>query len=65
MNQVVFIYLIELVILLTRFTNGLDEGNDAASFMYNLGKMMPVSITVFSITVILGQYFFSQIVPGV
>jgi len=62
---VIGIYLIELVILLTRFTNGLDEGDDTASFMYSLGKVMPVSITVFSITVILGQYFFSQIVSGV
>jgi hypothetical protein len=62
---VIGIYLIELVILLTRFTNGLNEGDDTASFMYSLGKTMPLSITVFSITVILGQYFFSQIVPTV
>jgi len=62
---VIGIYLIELVVLLTRFTNGLDEGDDNASFMYSLGKVMPVSITIFSITVILGQYFFSQLVPGV
>jgi hypothetical protein len=62
---VIGIYLIELVILLTRFTNGLNEGDDTATFMYSLGKTMPVSITVFSITVILGQYFFSQLVPTV
>jgi hypothetical protein len=62
---VIGIYLIELVILLTRFTNGLNEGDDTATFMYSLGKTMPLSITVFSITVILGQYFFSQIVPTV
>jgi hypothetical protein len=62
---VIGIYLIELVILLTRFTNGLNEGDDTASFMYSLGKTMPLSITVFSITVILGQYFFSQIIPTV
>ncbi len=60
---VIGVYLIELVILLTRFTNGLNEGDDTATFMYNLGKTMPLSITVFSITVILGQYFFSQLVP--
>jgi len=62
---VIGVYLIELVILLTRFINGLDEGDDAATFMYSLGKTMPLSIAVFSITVILGQYFFSQLVPKV
>lgn len=62
---VIGVYLIELVILLTRFTNGLNEGDDTATFMYSLGKTMPVSIAVFSITVILGQFFFSQIIPSV
>lgn len=62
---VIGVYLIELVILLTRFTNGLNEGDDAATFMYSLGKTMPWSITIFSITVIIGQYFFAQIVPTV
>jgi hypothetical protein len=60
---VIGIYLIELVVLLTRFTNGLSEGDDTVSFMYGLGKTMPVSIMVFSVTVILGQYFFLQLVP--
>jgi len=60
---VIGIYLIELVVLLTRFTNGLNEGDDKATFMYTLGKIMPLSIIVFSVTIILGQYFFSQIVP--
>jgi hypothetical protein len=60
---VIGIYLIELVVLLTRFTNGLSEGDDTVSFMYTLGKTMPVSIMVFSVTVILGQYFFLQLVP--
>jgi hypothetical protein len=60
---VIGIYLIELVVLLTRFTNGLSEGDDTVSFMYTLGKTMPISIMVFSVTVILGQYFFLQLVP--
>jgi hypothetical protein len=60
---VIGIYLIELVILLTRFTNGLNEGDDKATFMYTLGKIMPLSIIIFSVTIILGQFFFSQIVP--
>ena len=62
---VIGIYLIQLVILLTRFTNGINEGDDKACYMHSLGKTMPISITVFSVTVILGQQFFAQILPNV
>jgi hypothetical protein len=62
---VIGIYLVELVFLLTRFTNGINEGDDKATYMYSLGKIMPMSIIVFSLTIIFGQFFFSQIVtPG-
>jgi len=61
---IIGIYLMELVFLLTRFTNGLNEGDDKATFLYSLGKSMPMSIVVFSITIILGQYFFMQILPS-
>lgn len=61
---VIGIYLIQLVILLSRFTNGINEGDDKATYMYNLGKIMPVTIAVFSVTIIIGQWFFSQIVPN-
>jgi hypothetical protein len=60
---VIGIYLIELVFLLTLFTNGIDEGDDKATYMYSLGKCMPMSILVFSVTIIIGQFFFSQILP--
>jgi hypothetical protein len=62
---VIGIYLVELVFLLTRFTNGINEGDDKATYMYSLGKIIPMSIIVFSLTIIIGQFFFSQIVtPG-
>ncbi|DAC72844.1 MAG TPA: hypothetical protein DSN98_02945 [Thermoplasmata archaeon] len=61
---VIGIYLIELVFLLTRFTNGINEGDDKATFMFSLGKIMPLSIIVFSVTIIVGQFFFAQIVPA-
>jgi hypothetical protein len=61
---VIGIYLLQLVILLTRFTNGINEGDDKATYMYNLGKIMPVTIIIFSITIIIGQWFFSQIIPS-
>jgi len=62
---VIGIYLIELVFLLTRFTNGINEGDDKATYMYSLGRTMPVAVGVFSVTLILGQLFFSQILQPV
>ena len=59
---VIGIYIIQLVFLLVKFTNGIDEGDDKATYMYSLGKVMPTAIIVFSITVILGQILFSAIV---
>jgi hypothetical protein len=59
---VIGIYLIELVFLLTRFTNGINEGDDNATYMYSLGRTMPMAVIVFSITIILGQFFFSQLI---
>jgi len=61
---VIGIYIIELVFLLVKFTNGIDEGDDKATYMYSLGKVMPTAIMVFSITVILGQILFSSIVKA-
>ena len=58
---VIGIYILELIFLLVRFTNGIDDGDDKAMYMYSLGKIMPVSIFVFSTTVILGQIFFANI----
>ncbi|MFH1101197.1 MAG: hypothetical protein V1726_04075 [Methanobacteriota archaeon] len=59
---VIGIYILELVVILTWFTNGIDEGDDKATYMYRLGFTMPVSIIVFTLTVIIGQIVFSQIV---
>ena len=59
---VIGIYLIELIFLMVRFTNGIDEGDDKATYMYSLGRIMPTSIFVFSMTVILGQILFASIV---
>ena len=59
---VIGIYIIELVFLLTRFTNGIDEGDDKAAYMYSLGKMLPTSVAVLTLTIIIGQMLFSSIV---
>jgi len=38
---VIGIYIIELVFILTRFTNGIDDGDDKAAFMYSLRDPNP------------------------
>lgn len=59
---VIGIYLIQLIFLIVRFTNGIDQGDDKATYMYSLGKTMPTAIVVFSLTIIIGQFLFSSIV---
>jgi hypothetical protein len=59
---VIGIYIIELVFLITRFSNGIDEGDDKAAYLYSLGKIMPVTIIVFTITLVIGQILFGSIV---
>ena len=58
---VIGLYIIELVILLTRFTNGIDEGDDKAEFMYTLGKALPIAVTVLTFTIIISHFFLSSI----
>jgi hypothetical protein len=58
---VIGIYIIELVFLLTRFTNGIDEGDDKAEFYYQLGRAMPVTVLVFTISIVISQFFLSSI----
>ena len=58
---VIGIYVIELVVLLTRFTNGIDEGDDQAQFMYTLGKALPIAVGVLTVTIIISNIFLSSI----
>jgi len=62
---VIGIYIIELVFILTRFTNGIDDGDDKAAFMYSLGRVMPTAVMVLTITIIIGQILFSSIVKTI
>jgi hypothetical protein len=61
---VIGIYLLELVVLLTRFTNGISEGDDTTMYMYSLGRTVPLAVIVFSCTIIVGQFFFSQLLSS-
>ena len=57
---VIGIYIIQLVILLTRFANGIDEGDDRIQYMYTLGKALPNAIIIFTIVTILSMIIFQE-----
>lgn len=56
------VYMIVLVIILVRFAGGIEHGGDRAQFMYDLGQILPVSILVFTISVIMSRLLFAAIV---
>ncbi|RLF57974.1 MAG: hypothetical protein DRN27_06640 [Thermoplasmata archaeon] len=62
---VIGIYIIELVLLLIRFTNGIDEGDDKAEFYYMLGKTLPVSAFVLTISIFISQIFLSNVASNI
>ena len=59
---VVGIYMIFLVMILTRFAGGIEYGDDRPQFMYDLGHTLPVSIMVFTVTTIVSRVIFSSMV---
>ena len=59
---VVGIYIIQLVFLLTRFANGIDEGDDKIQFMYSLGQSLPTAVAFFSIVTIFSMIMFQGMV---
>jgi hypothetical protein len=59
---VVGIYMVLLVIILTRFAGGIEYGDDRPQFMYGLGQTLPVSILVFTVTTVVSRIIFSTMV---
>lgn len=59
---VVGIYMVLLVIILTRFAGGIEYGDDRPQFMYDLGQRLPVSIMVFTVTTIVSRVIFRSMV---
>ena len=55
-------YMIILVVILVRFAGGIEYGEDKAQFMYDLGSVLPVSILVFSLSVVVSRILFAGIV---
>jgi len=61
---VVGIYVIELVFLLIRFANGIDEGDDRVEYMYRLGVALPVAVAFFSLVTVMAMALFGALAPG-
>jgi len=55
-------YIIILVVILIRFAGGIEYGGDKAQFMYELGKGLPLSILVFTISMVVSRVLFASIV---
>lgn len=55
---VIGIYVIELIFLLIRFANGIDEGDDKIEYMYSLGQALPTAVAFFSLVTILAMFMF-------
>jgi Flp pilus assembly protein TadB len=56
------IYMIILVIIMVRFAGGIEYGDDKAQFMHDLGYTLPVSIFVFTVSVVMSRILFSGII---
>ena len=50
------------VVILLRFAGGIEYGGDKAQFMYELGKGLPLSILVFTISMVMSRVLFASIV---
>jgi len=55
------IYILLLVMLLLRFANGIDEGDDYIEYMYSIGREMPLATIIFALSTILSSLFFATL----
>lgn len=54
-TAVVALYLVLMSIVITYFTTGIKSRLDPIEFKYNIGIMLPVSIAVFSLSLLIGK----------
>ena len=59
---VVGIYMVLLVIILTRFAGGIEYGDDRPQFMYDMGQTLPMSMMVFTVTTVFSRVIFSSMI---
>jgi hypothetical protein len=56
---IVGVYVILLVIILLRFVDGIEHGDDVQEFMYGVGRTLPVAVFVFSISTAVSGLLFN------
>jgi hypothetical protein len=56
---IIGLYIIMLVIILMRFVDGIEHGDDRYEFMYNVGMVLPIAMAIFTITTALAGTAFS------
>jgi hypothetical protein len=56
---IVGVYVILLVIILLRFVDGIEHGDDVQEFMYSVGRTLPVAVAVFSVSTAVSGLLFS------
>ncbi|HEY3273288.1 MAG TPA: hypothetical protein VGJ92_05975 [Methanocella sp.] len=56
---IVGVYVILLVIILLRFVDGIEHGDDVQEFMYSVGRTLPVAVGVFSVSTAVSGMLFS------
>lgn len=58
---VIGIYIIQLVFLLTRFTNGIEDGDDMICYLYDLGNILPIAMFVLTISIFASSLFLNSL----
>jgi hypothetical protein len=56
---IVGVYVILLVIILLRFVDGIEHGDDVQEFMYSVGRTLPVAVAVFSVSTAVSGLLFN------
>jgi lysylphosphatidylglycerol synthetase-like protein (DUF2156 family) len=59
---IVGVYVILLVIILLRFVDGIEHGDDVQEFMYSVGCTLPIAVAVFSVSTAASSVMFSGMV---
>ena len=56
---IVGLYVILLVVILLRFVDGIEHGDDRYELMYGIGRTLPVSMAVFTATTMIANVMFA------
>jgi len=59
---IIGLYVIMLVIILLRFVDGIEHGDDRYEFMYNVGVVLPIAMAIFTVTTALAGTAFGDMI---